>query len=208
MSGILNGIDNSSKKESDKTSIRRVTIFNKSKANRITKKYFRQQASQKIDPNEPECSEDYETIEVEKIDPEDIELVEIHMRDSLIKSFMVIFTNEKSQHLLLNKDLIDIAFNCLEFATDCTLEAKRHVAKLISIIFKFPQVQVRLMAQEVVVGICELLRSVKHLDIIRFTIKACTYISMNYDFIKESQYSLVILEAMMRLLDQMKDRND
>ena len=58
---------------------------------------------------------------------------------------MVIFTNDKSQHLLLNKDLIDIAFNRLEFCNDCTLEAKKHVARLISIIFKFPQVQERLI---------------------------------------------------------------
>ena len=36
------------------------------------------------------------------------------LRDTIIKSFMVIFTNEKSQHLLLNKDIIDIAFSCLE----------------------------------------------------------------------------------------------
>ena len=137
------------------------------------------------------------------IDPTDTELVEIHMRDSLIKSFMVIFTNDKSQHLLLNKDLIDIAFNCLEFCNDCTLEAKHHVARLISIIFKFPQVQERLMAQEVVFGICDLLSQTKHLDIIRYTIKACTYISMNYDFIKQSQFSLVILQSMMVLLDTM-----
>lgn len=97
---------------------------------------------------------------------------------------MVIFTNDQSQHLLLNKDLIDIAFNCLEYCTECTLEAKRHVARLISIIFKFPQVQQRLMAKQVVFGICDLLDQKKHQDIIRYTIKACTYISMNYDFIK------------------------
>ena len=41
-------------------------------------------------------SEDFETIGVENIDPYDHELVEIHLRDSLIKSFMVIFTNDKS----------------------------------------------------------------------------------------------------------------
>lgn len=72
------------------------------------------------------------------IGPNDTELIDSHLRDSLIKAFMVIFTNEKSQHLLLNKDLIDIAFNCLEFCNECTLEAKRHVSRLISIIFKFP----------------------------------------------------------------------
>jgi hypothetical protein len=46
------------------------------------------------------------------------------------------------------------------------------------------------------------------MEIIRHTIKACTYISMNYDFIKESKFSLAILKSMMSLLDSMKDRDD
>lgn len=109
---------------------------------------------------------------------------------------------------MLNKDLIDIAFNCLEHCNECTIEAKRHVARLISIIFKFPQVQHRLMAKEVVTGICDLLSMKKHKDIIRFTIKACTYISMNYDFIKRSDLSLDILKCFMKLLDQMTGKDD
>lgn len=125
---------------------RKVTIFNdKTKANRITKKHHRIHSTRNLSVmqmkamiEKEENSEDFETIGVELIDPNDNELVEMHLRDSLIKSFMVIFTNEKSQHLLLNRDLIDIAFNCLEFCQDCTLEAKKHVARLISIIFKFP----------------------------------------------------------------------
>ena len=88
--------DSNSKKGSDRTSIRRVNIFNNSKANKITKRYYRLKVAQRLDPNDAENSEDNETIEVEKVDPEDTEVVEIHMRDSLIKSFMVIFTNEKS----------------------------------------------------------------------------------------------------------------
>ena len=60
------------------------------------------------------------------------------LRDALIKSFMVIFTNEKSQHLLLNQDIIDIAFNCLEYCESISIDAKRNLARLISIIFKFP----------------------------------------------------------------------
>lgn len=123
------------------------------------------------------------------------------MRDSLIKSFMVIFTNDKSQHLLLNRDLIDIAFNCLEFCKDCTIEAKRHVSRLISIIFKFPQVQERLMSKDVVGGICDLLGQTKHMDIVRYTIKACTFISMNYEFISRSEFSLAILKSLMILLN-------
>jgi hypothetical protein len=121
---------------------------------------------------------------------------------------MVIFTNEQSQHLLLNKDLIDIAFNCLESCHECTLEAKKHVARLISIIFKFPQVQEKLMDELVITGICDLLNQKKHMGIIRYTIKACTYISMNYEFIKKSQYSMKILQSMMKLLDTMNTKED
>ena len=66
--------------------------------------------------------------------------VEQTLRESLIKAFMVIFTHNSSQHLLLNRDLIDIAFNCLEFAQEIAEEAQEKLAKLISIIFKFPQV--------------------------------------------------------------------
>jgi len=81
----------------------------------------------------------------------------MELRDSLIKSFMVIFTNEKSQHLLLNKDIIDIAFNCLEFCSLISIEAKRNLSRLISIIFKFPQVQDRIIDEQVVLGVVHLL---------------------------------------------------
>ena len=64
------------------------------------------------------------------------------------------------------------------------------------------------MASEVVFGICDLLKQKKHKDITRYTIKACTYISMNYDFIKQSHLSLDILQAMMELLKTMNQRDD
>ena len=54
-----------------------------------------------------------ENIPIEDIDPTDYETIEVQLRDALIKAFMVIFTNDQSQHLLLNRDLIDIALNCL-----------------------------------------------------------------------------------------------
>jgi len=44
------------------------------------------------------------------------------LREALIKSFLMIFTNEGSQHLLLNRDLIDIAFNCMEFLNEVNEE--------------------------------------------------------------------------------------
>lgn len=80
------------------------------------------------------------------------------LRDALIKSFMVIFTNEKSQHLLLNKDIIDIAFNCLEFCDTISIDAKRNLARLISIIFKFPQVQDRILQEKIIRGVVHLLQ--------------------------------------------------
>ena len=111
----------------------------------------------KVTENDGDDSDEFETINVHKIDPEDIEIVETHMRDTLIKSFMVIFSNEESKHLLMNKDLIEIAFSCLESSHECTIEAKKHVARLISIIFRFPSVQECLMNTEVIQGLCDLL---------------------------------------------------
>jgi hypothetical protein len=133
----------------------------------------------------------------------------------------------------LNETLIEIAFNRLEYSNDCSLEAKIYVSRLISMILKFPQVQERMieimlkdidtsesMSSDhsislkkkgggVVAGLCNLLLIEKqHVGIIRNSIKACTYISMNYDFIKESSLSLKILSAMLSLLDTMEDRDD
>ncbi len=60
------------------------------------------------------------------------------------------------------------------------------------------------MSEKVVQGVCVLLRMVKEINVVRDTIKACTYISMNYDFVKQSQFSLIVLQALMMLLDKME----
>lgn len=123
------------------------------------------------------------------------------LRDALIKSFMVIFTNERSQHLLLNKDIIDIAFDCLENCNLISAEAKRNLARLMSIIFKFPQVQKRLMEEQVVFGICYLLQADKNsFEILHHVIRASTYISLNFNFLN-SELSLHVLQALNPLLD-------
>ena len=109
--------------------------------------------------------ENQESIDVEDIDQTDFETIDIYLRDSLIKSFMVIFTNAKSQHLLLNKDLIAIAINCLQYCNESSIEAKKHLAKLISIIFKFPIVQERILEKEIVLGVCDLLNQNEYPDI-------------------------------------------
>jgi hypothetical protein len=71
---------------------------------------------------------------------------------------MLVFTNEKSQHLLLNKDIIEIAFNCLEYCSEISIEAKINLSRLISIIFKFPQVQEHLHKSMVIDGLVHLLQ--------------------------------------------------
>ena len=64
------------------------------------------------------------------------------------------------------------------------------------------------MGGEVVQGIGPLLNLPKHKDIIRYTIKACTYISMNYEFIKSATLSVDILKEMLLLLESLPDKND
>jgi hypothetical protein len=49
--------------------------------------------------------------------------VQCLFRDHIIKCFMLIFTNDHSQHLLLNQDLIEIATSCLENIDTISLEA-------------------------------------------------------------------------------------
>ena len=66
---------------------------------------------------------------------------EVQLKDILIKAFMVVFTQKRSHHLLLNKDLVQIAFYCLHHTESISFEAKEKLSKLISIIFKFPQLQ-------------------------------------------------------------------
>lgn len=51
----------------------------------------------------------------------------------IIKSYMMIFTHENSQHLLLNIDLIVIAFNCMENCKQLNVETQRNVSKLLSL---------------------------------------------------------------------------
>jgi hypothetical protein len=126
--------------------------------------------------------------------------VEQVLRDSLIKSFMVIFTHDHSQHLLLNKDLIDIAFNCLELAQDIAEEAQEKLAKLISIIFKFPQVQRFIQKRELVLGVTQLLQVQGHKEILGNTVKACTYLTMDYEFVNRP-LSLDLLMRLVPLID-------
>jgi hypothetical protein len=76
---------------------------------------------------------------------------------------MIIFTNDESQHLLLNIDLIEIAFNCMENSTEITMEAQRNVARLTSKIVKFPKVQRKLLKQNggsVAMGMADLINHI------------------------------------------------
>ena len=141
------------------------------------------------------------------IDNQDENSVEQTLRESLIKSFMVIFTHNSSQHLLLNRDLIDIAFNCLEFADEMAEEAQEKLAKLISIIFKFPQVQRFILKPEIIVGVTHLLKITWNSDIIKDTVRAVTYLSMNYVFVN-SQISIEVLKRLMPLLTVLQESGE
>lgn len=55
------------------------------------------------------------------------------------------------------------------------------------------------MSHEVVIGLNQLLERSEHLDILQNTVKACTYLSMNYEFVSAS-LSLDILKNLMPLL--------
>ena len=116
------------------------------------------------------------------------------LRDTIIKSFMVIFTNEKSQHLLLNKDIVDIAFSCLENVFLLSKDAKFNLARLMSIILKFPQVQERLTNERVILGMVYMLQEYDSLneEMLRFLVTACSYISLSFKFVN-SKFSIRIL---------------
>lgn len=132
---------------------------------------------------------------------EEIDEKQAELRDTIIKSFLVIFTHEESQHLLLNKDIIEIAFSCLENVFQISNEAKENLARLISIIFKFPQVQERLLNEGVILGIVFMLQlpDIHKSAILRHVMTACGYISLNFKFVN-SKLSLHILQALMPIL--------
>lgn len=67
------------------------------------------------------------------------------MRDAIIKSFMIVFTNESNRHLLLNTDLIDMANNCIEFGSQIKTEAQLKTARLLSLQLQFQRVQNRMV---------------------------------------------------------------
>lgn len=62
------------------------------------------------------------------------------LRDSFIKTFMLIFTNEENNYLLLNNDLIEITLNCLEHGHEIKLEAQLKSAKVASRLLKFSKI--------------------------------------------------------------------
>lgn len=82
------------------------------------------------------------------------------------------------------------------------MEARYNLARLISIIFKFPQVQERLLNESVILGIVYLLqmKDMHKSDNLDHLVKACSYISLNFNFVN-SKLSLHILQAMIPILE-------
>ena len=67
----------------------------------LKEKLFQRRSNPSSDHQEVEDvqsvnTEDLEQVDLEHIDPNDTETIDILLRDSLIKSFMVIFTNDQS----------------------------------------------------------------------------------------------------------------
>lgn len=56
-----------------------------------------------------------------------------------------------------------------------------------------------MLQHEVILGIKHLLEQIDELDIVKNTVKACTYLSMNYEFVS-SKLSLDVLQNLMPLM--------
>ena len=155
-------------------------------------------------------------------------------QDAIIKSFMLIFANDYCQHLLLNEDLIVLAFNCLEYSTRITLEAQNNVAKLLAKVMKYPAIQARMLEEgsALIYGISSLLDLLdqsqeaiqslnltgdsqhahhkrcsaevwairKKLQTIEYILQACTYFSMNGNFVAYHTDSIVIMNSLLGIL--------
>jgi hypothetical protein len=98
------------------------------------------------------------------------------IKDALIKSFLLIFASEKSQHLLLNNDVLDTAFICLDKCNHLSTEIQINLAKLLSIVLKFPQVEAFLENESIISGMVSLIES-KHIEIESNAVKACVYLT-------------------------------
>jgi hypothetical protein len=86
------------------------------------------------------------------------------------------------------------------------------LSRLISIIFKFPQVQDRIIDELVVLGVVHLLtQTTGHKEIIRHAVRACGYIALNFDFVN-SDLSLEVTKALTPLLiadvDECRENNE
>ena len=129
--------------------------------------------------------------------------MESQIKDSLYKAFMVAFTHESSHHLLFNEDLIEIALFCLEFWREISIDVKKKLARLISISIL---IQERLLRKEIISGISHLLEHTSETEMLRHTILACSYLSMNYNF-SSSPLSNEIIEKLVPLIPIFNDKD-
>lgn len=79
---------------------------------------------QKLDSTEKKPGEnngDSDFSEFESVDEDQRTFEQVTFRiltDSIIKSFMITFTDPGNKNLLMNPDLVEIALNCIEFGID------------------------------------------------------------------------------------------
>jgi hypothetical protein len=88
--------------------------------------------------------EDSDFTEFESLDDENVKFESVIFRiltDSIIKSFMIIFTDPSNKNLLMNSDLVEIALNCIEFGLEIKTLAQLKTARLLSLILEYPKIQ-------------------------------------------------------------------
>ena len=126
---------------------------------------------------------------------------------------MIIFTNDQSQHLLQNQDLIEIALSCLKNSSEMTLDALKNVTRLTSMIAEFSDVQDQMINQpEVIQGVVQLIiaqcsqdnHSGYQIEVMSQLIRITNTLCKNMGLIKNPSLAKIMLEAQMKLLQHQK----
>ena len=85
------------------------------------------------------------------------------LTDSIIKSFMIIFTDPSNKNLLMNSDLVEIALNCIEFGIEIKTLAQLKTARLLSLILEYPKIQKKVIFgnnSQALIGMYSLIKNI------------------------------------------------
>ena len=110
--------------------------------------------------------EDSDFTEFESLDDENVKFESVIFRiltDSIIKSFMIIFTDPSNKNLLMNSDLVEIALNCIEFGIEIKTLAQLKTARLLSLILEYPKIQKKVIFgnnSQALIGMYSLIKNI------------------------------------------------